>query len=314
MSSIVCQGLQSCLEPRLIEPRVLRHKLGPNSSSQSLPWPQRPSVLRHQQEHQENSHNEEEKSNKNNNNGDLGGWSFIQALTGTSHNCKEVTEKEKVYVHPLVKLSSSTLSNKSLEMCTESLGSETGSDISERSDEITSLSLKSENTHLTERSKAEKFSKKLTSSASFPPPLTSISGSDNVRVRPCREGGRLVLKAVTVAPSSTFFQTERVNGRLRLCLLNCDSYEVVEGVDATKAGGEYYDGDGDGDGDDDDGEVDGDEDDDDDEWVEGIGGNSGNVGCEIEIGEFPRPSRCKEGGGSGNKGMSSLGPFWVAIS
>ncbi|KAL7226640.1 hypothetical protein ACSBR1_021687 [Camellia fascicularis] len=73
-------------------------------------------------------------------------------------------------------------------MCTESLGSETGSDISERSDEFTSLSLKSENTHLTERSKAEKFSKKLTSSASFPPPLTSISGSDNVRVRPCREG------------------------------------------------------------------------------------------------------------------------------
>nr|AFK46160.1 unknown [Lotus japonicus] len=54
------------------------------------------------------------------------GWSFLQALTKpTSSNCNK-EEDDKVYVHPTVKRSSSLLSEKSLEMCTESLGSETG--------------------------------------------------------------------------------------------------------------------------------------------------------------------------------------------
>ncbi|KAA8550875.1 hypothetical protein F0562_002559 [Nyssa sinensis] len=185
MSSSGCQGLQSCLEPRLVEPRVLRHKLAPpkSSFSPSFPRSQRPCILQ-QEELQENSHGgEEEEENKNSNsnaNGcsDLGAWSFIQALSNTSHNSKEVTENE-VYVHPLVKRSSSALSTKSLEMCTESLGCETGSEISESNDELPFLSPKF---HATQRSKSPEFSKKLNQSCSFPPPLSSINGSDGVQM------------------------------------------------------------------------------------------------------------------------------------
>ncbi|CAL5427739.1 unnamed protein product [Camellia sinensis] len=311
MSSIVCHGLQSCLEPRLIEPPALRLKLDP---PKSFPWPQSLFAPR-QQEHQESSHNEvnNNKDNngcvdcdsKSNNNGEMGGWSFIQALTNKPHNCKEVTENEKeVYVHPLVKLSSSTLSKTSLEMCTESLGSETGSDISESSDEFSSVwpenSLRS---NTIQQSKSRELGKKLTRSGSFPPPLTSISGSDSVRVRPHREGGRLVIKAVAVASCNGYFQAERVDGRLRLCLLkegcvNCDN-ELVEGkekvyneevgegvveehasVGETKAKEEYYDVDDD----DDDDETGGDDDDDNDKWVEGIRGKLRLESCQGRAG------------------------------
>uniref|UniRef100_A0A5B7AC38 FAF domain-containing protein n=1 Tax=Davidia involucrata TaxID=16924 RepID=A0A5B7AC38_DAVIN len=266
MSSIVCQGLQSCLEPRLVEPLVLRHKLA-----------QSPCMLQ-QQEHLENSQSEENKNSKSksNDNSDLGGWSFMQALSITSNNTKEVTEKE-VYVHPLVKRSSSTLSTKSLEMCTESLGSETGSEISESSDELSSLSSESHKFQAIQPSKSLQFTKKLNHRGIFPPPLSSISGSDCVQVRPHREDGRLVMKAVTVSSPNTCFQAERVDGRLRLSLLKDCS-------------------------------LNDDDDDDDDDH-----GEYENVGCEIGIGEIPRPRRCKESG-CGNEGMSNWEPFWVAIS
>ncbi|XP_059660507.1 protein FANTASTIC FOUR 1-like [Cornus florida] len=365
-SSVVCQGLQSCLEPRLVEPLVLRHKLSPpkSNSSQSFSWPQMPSSMQLQPEPQEtpNHENDDNKNktneikndqskncdnnsgcgdgdSKNSSNGDLGGWSFIQALTNTSPNCKEVTESEKVYVHPLVKRSSSMLSNKSLEMCTESLGSETGSDISESSDEFTSFSSESQKFRAIQRLKSRQFAKKLNRRGSFPPPLSSISGSDSVQVRPHREGGRLVIKAVAVSSCSSYFQAERVDGRLRISLLKeccvdseeeeeeeevgSDEVVVVEEHDRVhedeaeaEADGEeeYFDGDDDGDDDDDDDDDDGHDDDEDggdgDYWSEGIGGKSGS---ENEVGELPRPSRCKESG-SGSKGMPSWGPLWVAIS
>ncbi|KAA8543232.1 hypothetical protein F0562_021273 [Nyssa sinensis] len=306
MSSIVCQGLQSCLEPRLVEPRVSRHKLAPpkSISSPSFPCPQK------------NSNNEENnnKTGKRNNNSDLGAWSFIQALSNTSHNHKEVTENEKVYVDPLAKRSSSMLSMKSLEMCTESLGSETGSDISESSDEFCSLSSQTDKFQAIKRSKSREFTKNLCRSRSFPPPLSSICGLDSVQVRPHREGGRLVIKAVTVSSCSTYFQAERIDGRLRLCLLkdcslNCHK-EVArdeEKVNNEEEHDEEHENDDKVEDVDDDDAGGGDEVDDD-------HSNRGKVGCEIGIGELPRPSRCKEGGASGNKGMSNWEPFWVAIS
>lgn len=291
MTSIVCQGLQSCLEPRLIEPRILRPKLAPPKSNSR----------------QENPQNHEEEND--NKNGKSGGWSFIKALTNTPQNPKQVTETEKVYIHPLAKRSSSVLSKKSLEMCTEGLGSETGSDISESSDE---LSLNMAKSYPIPPTKSRELGRKLSQGGeNFPPPLTSISGSDGVRVRPLREGGRLVIEAVTVTSCNGYFQAERGDGRLRLCLLkdsteNCHNEEV-------------YDDDGDDGDDGDDDDEEGEEGDyDDDKWDEGMGGDSGNVEGEIaNILELPccRPSRCKESGReNNNKGMSNWGQFWVAIS
>ncbi|PSS14620.1 Protein FANTASTIC FOUR like [Actinidia chinensis var. chinensis] len=221
--------------------------------------------------------------------------SFIQALTNISHNQNELmTEKEKVYVHPLSRRSSSssTLSMKSLEMCTESLGSETGSEISERSDELSLISYKTENSLFKQESKSLEFSRKLISTNSFPPPLSSISGSDSFRVRPHREGGRLVIKAVTVSSSDGYFQMERVDGRLRLCLVKCNSLICEEAEEK----------------DDDD-----DDEEEDEDGVEDMEGNSENVGGEIGSGEVVGPSSCKEGG-RGNKERSSWGPLWVTIS
>ncbi|KAK9280824.1 hypothetical protein L1049_003713 [Liquidambar formosana] len=355
MSSSVCQGLQSCLEPgRLTEPLVLRLKLAPpqSNSPRSAGWAGKTSVSTNDTEEPgEKSHIEENNTTTNNSsnenkknkniideNGDLGGWSFIQSLTNTSDNSKEEVENEKVYVHPMVKRSSSMLSKKSLEMCTESLGCETGSDISESSDDIRSLS--SETTSFLAREERSKMreiymAKKLNPSRSFPPPLTSISGSGGVQVRPHREGGRLVLKAVAVTPCKTYFHAERGDGRLRLRLFKDNSLDFdnlateeeekisekdvengvdddVEAEDEAAAAAEdeeeqeqeeeeeelidYYDDD--------------DDDDDDDEEEDSVfrgemDGNRQNVGGEIEIEKLPRPSRCKEGGHR-NKGLWNL--------
>ncbi|XP_052170844.1 protein FANTASTIC FOUR 3 [Diospyros lotus] len=294
-STIACQGLQiSCVEP----PLVLRTKFAsPKSNlSQSFPWPQKPhnSPSRQQDEAQENPRNNEEEIAKNSN-GDLGGWSFFQALSKTPQISRELPENnDKIYVHPLVKRSSSTLSKKSLEMCTESLGSETGSHISQSSDDFSIDS----HSHIV-RSKSREFGAKqgLSPSRSFPPPLTSISGFDSVKVRPIREGGRLVMKAVTVSSGNSLFQAERADGRLRLSLLtqkqsrmSWNDQEVVE-EHAKEYNDEDYDQ-----------EANDDATDDDEVEESGIG-----------VGEVARPSRCKEGGGR-NKEMSPWGPVWVATS
>lgn len=285
MSSTLCQMPQPCLDPWLIEPHVSKLKSTPPKSNPSESFP------RYRQEHQDNSHTEKENNSRKSDT-----WSFVQSLTNNSHNSKELLENEKIYVHPLTKHFASTLSMKSLEMCTESLGSETGSDIS---DEYSPLSLKIESSH----SRGKEFTRKPIPSRSFPPPLTTISGSDSVRVRLHREGGRLVIKVVKFAASDGYFQADRVDGRLRLCLVkNNDSmdYENNEEVDEGESRAFGYYGE-DVDGVDDDGDM----------GVEGIRGNSGKVEGESGIGEIQRPSRCKEG--DGQKRMSSLGPFLKAL-
>ncbi|KAI3801001.1 hypothetical protein L1987_29101 [Smallanthus sonchifolius] len=200
MASVVCQGLQSCLlESQRIESIVLTPKLS-----------SKPTQLEQKQEIEANS----ESVNKNN------GWGFFNVLENPTSNH---VENKEVYVHPMVKRSASALSTMSLEMCTESLGTETGSEVSESSDEF--------NWEERERfggllwSKARNFDRKMMShrrgrSGGFPPPLTSISGSDGtVKVRPHREAGRLVIKAESVSDCGTKFETERTNGRLSLSLL-----------------------------------------------------------------------------------------------
>jgi len=133
-------------------------------------------------------------------------WSTIQAL---SSGPKESPSLD-TYVRPLLKPSSLKLSPKSLELCTENLGNETGSDIVGSGIEL----LSSHSSECGEGEVREKQKRKAREGRVFPPPLTTIRGSESIRVRPHREGGRLVLQ-LTKVPSS--FQAERSPGRLRLC-------------------------------------------------------------------------------------------------
>ena len=353
MSSSVCQGLQSCLEPRLVEQRVLRLKLSPPASSfsRSFGLAQRPgsstsdSREAHEKSHtEENNKNNKDKNNdkvvddcniKSQKNGELGGWSFIQALSNTSLSFKEVLDTDKVYVHPLVKRSSSMLSAKSLEMCTESLGSESGTGISQSSHEVSSPSWRnSEKFAVRELSEVQKtgMKNKMTRSTSFPPPLTSISsrGGGGLQVRPHREDGRLVIEAVAIPACHSYFHADRSDGRLRLqllkdCFQNCnneatkeeDDEQVVEEDGEVEADEEAVEGGGNEDeSDETDGESAhwGEEEKEEEEEEEEMEVTGGNVAGEIELGKLPRPSRCMEGGGHTNNSLMNWESIWVATS
>ncbi|KAG5061687.1 hypothetical protein JHK87_002716 [Glycine soja] len=126
-------------------------------------------------------------------------WTSIEALSSTVSNYE--------YEVSLLRLSP-----KSLELCTENLGNETGCDdiITETGIELLSSSSSSSSSSTRE----QKSRKAREAARSFPPPLTTIRGSESIRVRPHREGGRLVLQ-LTKVPSC--FQAQRSPGRLRLC-------------------------------------------------------------------------------------------------
>ncbi|GKB06205.1 FANTASTIC FOUR 3-like protein [Tanacetum coccineum] len=117
-----------------------------------------------------------------------------------------------LYVH---NQNSLKLSQESLEICTESLGSETGSDTSE-DDAIFAYSTSRKLVKKTRRDQVG-YSKKVVSK-SFPPPLTTMSGSTPFQVRPHREGGRLIIEAMETTLGNNCLQAERSHGRL---LLTC---------------------------------------------------------------------------------------------
>ncbi|KAK1426676.1 hypothetical protein QVD17_15353 [Tagetes erecta] len=251
------------------------------------------------------------------------GLSFLKVLENPTPEIKN----SDVYIHPMVKRSASTLSTKSLEMCTESLGSETGS---ESGDEFGVISMtERDKLRAIQRSICRNFDRKVRRT-DFPPPLTSISGSDAaVKVKHHREGGRLVIKAVSVSNCGTSFKAERTSGRLKLTLLKdcCVDYESGGGEnEECESGGaevENYESEGgemevyeEGE------EVDGDEEE---EVVAEDGGCDG--GCDGGLrwgmdgerwpvaagnGEW-MVTRCKEGG-NGNKVFANWGSSWVAIS
>ncbi|KAJ4843023.1 hypothetical protein Tsubulata_045567 [Turnera subulata] len=341
-SSSYCQGLQSCLEPPRLQvepPRVLRLKLAPTSpsskpnSSADPPSSPKPVVISSTTPTNLAVEDDdcEAKSNNSTPNADTGGWSFLQYLDNNNSKATAAAQdyvgeekQNKVYVPPKFNRSSSALSGRSLEMCTESLGSETGSDGSEAGDvEMAMLSLENENNVYEPRERPVNY-KPLTRrgvimkrpSASFPPPLSSISGSTSVQMRPHREGGRLVLKAETVPSSRTNFQAERINGRLRIHLLrdvsaheyshyNEDQEQqeeeaVEEGRENTAFGDEGVDEEAD--------------DDDDDCSVEEYDwelekGRAAGVN-EAEMNLFPR-RWCKEGE-TGSIDLLNWEPYWVA--
>ncbi|XP_054808798.1 protein FANTASTIC FOUR 1-like [Prosopis cineraria] len=297
-SSSVCQGFQSCMEPWLIEPQILRLKLTPPGSL-SLP------------EAQENSSTKDEISTKMDKNADMGGWSFLLSLKKT-----EDPQAQKVYVHPAVKHSSSMLTGKSLEMCTESLGCETGSDnASDNMDEFAFLS--SENStacfsrHVSEACRSDSVSSsRMKRSRSFPPPLTSLTDLGGVQVRPHREDGRLILEAVATPSVQPCFQAQRINGRLTLTMFQTFLSDDEVSDDEAAA-------------DDDEGEEEEEEeeeeegvvvadDDDEDSDVEELEGINEIVDDEIGKRKLARPRRCKESGNRNKNAMPNWEPFWVA--
>ncbi|XP_023752499.2 protein FANTASTIC FOUR 3 [Lactuca sativa] len=107
---------------------------------------------------------------------------------------------------------------KSLELCTESLGSETGSDTSE-DDAIFAFP---SSTLSVKRSRRDQVESKKVLSRSFPPPLTTMSGSKPFQVRPHREGGRLIIEAMEMSLGNSCLRAERSHGRL---LLTCSKSE-----------------------------------------------------------------------------------------
>uniref|UniRef100_A0A7N0VJE5 FAF domain-containing protein n=1 Tax=Kalanchoe fedtschenkoi TaxID=63787 RepID=A0A7N0VJE5_KALFE len=148
------------------------------------------------------------------------------------------------YVHPLVRRSASALSGKSLEICTESLGSETGSDVfssfsaSETGDEDKEQADKqqqplpvdeklqpqaagSEEIHVVKYNSCGYHNKKSYGPRSFPPPLPSLSRCDgaSLHMHSRRENGRLILAAVSV-PTQNNFHAQRQDGRLLLTFVN----------------------------------------------------------------------------------------------
>ncbi|XP_048427195.1 protein FAF-like, chloroplastic [Pyrus x bretschneideri] len=176
-------------------------------------------------------------------------WSSIVCQKANEEEASKVATAAP-YIHPLVKKQSSALTKKSLQVCTESLGSETGSEgfssypTSETSDiEVVDKDQQADQAVVQQQEEKEKekpqrskafdenefravkynsaASKKLPSARSSPPPLSSLSGCDGVSVhmRTHRDNGRLVLEAVSI-PSPNNFRAERHDGRLVLTFLN----------------------------------------------------------------------------------------------
>ncbi|KAG6498714.1 protein FAF-like, chloroplastic [Zingiber officinale] len=167
------------------------------------------------------------------------------------------------YVHPLVRRSSSSMSQRSLNTCTERLGSETGSDDFSDFLESLDLDLSSE----AEKQLGEKEEEEVESDADgytdqeteappppalrevnyhrsngkrlrercFPPPLPSISSRHTpcLHVRPRRCDGRLVLNAVH-APCLNYLQAQREDGRLLLSFIGAASDAAKTNTEQTQ--------------------------------------------------------------------------------
>jgi Fantastic Four meristem regulator len=175
-------------------------------------------------------------------------WAAIQSVFDAS-TPKISKELLIPFVHPLSRRSSQLMSQKSLKICTENLGSETGSEFS--SDESSYFFSDSDS----DESEFETFFKQHTLTSydsynsdspvegkelmavnyhgsggssvgrTFPPPLPSIARRDGrpcVRMQPHRQNGRLVVQAVPVR-SNTYLHANRQEGRLRLCFIDCAS-------------------------------------------------------------------------------------------
>ncbi|XP_019264388.1 PREDICTED: protein FAF-like, chloroplastic [Nicotiana attenuata] len=166
-------------------------------------------------------------------------WSSILSKKKDDH---DMSNLETPYIHPLVKRSSSSLSEKSLEICTESLGSETGSDtfssytpsetgdVDEEEKDDQQLQQQQQQQQYCYSQSSEEFrvvkynySKKSSSfPKSFPPPIPSLANREikpSLHMQSRREDGRLILEAIPV-PSRNLFHAHRHDGRLLLTFID----------------------------------------------------------------------------------------------
>lgn len=296
MSTIVCQNLVSCFESQLTETTTLKLKVAAAQPPAALDLCRKLGADDHSPRNE------------------FSNWGLLQT------NSKESGDKDCIYTHPLAKYSSfSKLSPKSLELCTENLGSESGSDTFSDCSSIFSasppLSPTSNSGEDHKRVVLDDWDQKKTTPASphskdacrkiknFPPPLTTMSGSSSLQVRRHREGGRLIIEAVEGPFRNSFLQAERSDGRLKLCFTT-----------ATSSGKEQED----------------EEEENDEDECSGGGAAEEEIedprnefesemeefDGEINVMEkFQRLSRCNEGG-HGNKGLCSnwKPALWVATS
>ncbi|XP_073136161.1 protein FANTASTIC FOUR 3-like [Henckelia pumila] len=134
-----------------------------------------------------------------------------------TNSTKESLENYDSYADSLRERS--RLSGRSLEMCTENLGSETGTDTifssSTSSFDHFMESLSSDQENLRSRVRQNR-NEEPNPCRKFPPPLTTMSG---IQVRRHCEGGRLIIEAVERPLRNSYLQAERSEGRLRLCYL-----------------------------------------------------------------------------------------------
>ncbi|XP_010524807.1 PREDICTED: protein FANTASTIC FOUR 3-like [Tarenaya hassleriana] len=212
MATVVChKGFQPCLESQLNEPFALRLRLSsPNPhhffqplelSFKSFPLESIPGDT-------------SKRINSVSTHPDSGCQSFLEAISsGSPLSNPSLGENERTYGQCSP---SKILSEKSLALCTENLGNESGSDDISGNDVFSFASSDVETKTLSSKgSKGRKGS----AVPNLPPPLKSMRGSDCIHLRPYREDGRLVLKASKEPLNKTCFQVERGNGRLRLCIL-----------------------------------------------------------------------------------------------
>ncbi|GMI97307.1 enhancer of aba co-receptor 1 [Hibiscus trionum] len=159
------------------------------------------------------------------NQGQFDVWSSIVSQKAEEESCKS----SPPYVHPLVKRSASCLSEKSLEICTESLGSETGSDgfSSETGDmeedkqedqqPVAPMIMPCFDGEKAITAKHGYDVGKKSPNPSFPPPIPSLSAKHGAsrRLKTRRDNGRLLIEAVSM-PSLNNFHAQRQDGRLVL--------------------------------------------------------------------------------------------------
>jgi len=142
-------------------------------------------------------------------------WNMIQAQKPPP--APKQAQAPAAYVHPLVRRSSSLLTQKSLEICTESLGSETGSDgFSDADGSSTDRSCPGSDDEREEEAVA--LAPRAPPPRAFPPPLPSLARrkvESTMEMRQERQDGRLLVRVVPVA-SSTLFRAQRRGGRLLL--------------------------------------------------------------------------------------------------
>ncbi|XP_057450290.1 protein FANTASTIC FOUR 3 [Lotus japonicus] len=299
MAAIVFNGFQSRMESQLAESRL--HKLirlpspKPLTPPQPIDLPFKSCFWETKTEENnlktENFHHNTMPSIANTN---QCAFSSIQSLSPVSRGPKEPT-----YVHPQVKKSSLRLSLRSLELCTENLGNETGSD------DVTDIDIDMLCFGTGEQSKKPRqvLETKKVKPQNFPPPLTTMRGSESLRVRPHREGGRLVIEVTKVPLSASCFQAERSHGRLRLCFWtdpeDDENDEFEEDFETELNGGKHEE----------DEEV---EEDAENENID----NSWSIGGDIRMEKYERSrGRCKEGDHENNELLVNWGePLRVALA